>query len=107
MDPMMKAVHSTDTGPVQDRYQLAVAHLRKEYAAYVFKKPKYATMSIMTWAKSLKDSEVFRYGTSEDLKALAARKRKEYPDASGPDIEMLEQGLRPAKFPKYAKAQKT
>jgi len=33
------------------------------------------------------------------LKALAALKQKEYPDASGADIQMLEQG--PAKNPKF------
>jgi len=53
MDPMMEAVQSTETGPVQDGYQLAGVHLRKEYAAYVFAKPKHTTMGIVTWAKSM------------------------------------------------------
>jgi len=62
MDPMMEAVQSTETGPVQDRYQLAVVHLRKEYAAYVFKKAEVRDYEHYDLGKVDEDSEVFAAG---------------------------------------------
>lgn len=88
---------------IKEAYPIALQILRKEYVSFAFEKPRYAQLSIATWAKFMKPSIIIKNGTPGDRQFLAKRRRAIPQMCEGSQLaitEALERGEVPAKLAK-------